>query len=56
MCFSFLILRPTFARYEVVGIAGLKVQNFQLHTEPIRLFDISCFASIVKGELVVLQQ
>jgi hypothetical protein len=36
--------------------AGLKVQNFQLRTEPIRLFNISCFPSIVKDELAVLQQ
>jgi hypothetical protein len=37
-------------------IAGLKVQSFQLRTEPIRLFNISNFPSIVKDELVVLQQ
>ena len=36
--------------------AGLKVRNFQIRTEPIRLFSISCFPSIVKGELAVLQQ
>ena len=36
--------------------AGLKVRNFQLRTEPIRLFNISCFPSIVKDELAVLQQ
>jgi hypothetical protein len=36
--------------------AGLKVQNFQNRTEPIRLFNISCFPSIVKDELAVLQQ
>jgi hypothetical protein len=36
--------------------AGLKVANFQLRTEPIRLFIISNFPSIVKDELAVLQQ
>jgi len=36
--------------------AGLKVGNFQLRTEPIRLFSISNFPSIVKDELAVLQQ
>jgi hypothetical protein len=36
--------------------AGLKVQNFQARTEPIRLFIISFFPSIVKDELAVLQQ
>ena len=36
--------------------AGLKVQNFQIRTEPIRLFNISNFPSIVKDELAVLQQ
>jgi hypothetical protein len=36
--------------------AGLKVQNFQLRTEPIRLFNISFFPSIVADELAVLQQ
>jgi len=36
--------------------AGLKVQNFQLRTEPIRLFNISNFPSIVKDELAVLQR
>jgi len=36
--------------------AGLKVMNFQNRTEPIRLFIISCFPSIVKDELAVLQQ
>jgi hypothetical protein len=36
--------------------AGLKVRNFQLRTEPIRLFIISNFPSIVKDELAVLQQ
>jgi hypothetical protein len=36
--------------------AGLKVRNFQLRTEPIRLFNISIFPSIVKDELAVLQQ
>ena len=36
--------------------AGLKVQNFQLRTEPIRLSIISCFTSIVKDELAVFQQ
>jgi hypothetical protein len=36
--------------------AGLKVMNFQLRTEPIRLFIISFFPSIVKDELAVLQQ
>jgi len=36
--------------------AGLKVQNFQVRTEPIRLFIISNFPSIVKDELAVLQQ
>jgi len=36
--------------------AGLKVMNFQFCTEPIRLFNISNFPSIVKDELAVLQQ
>jgi len=36
--------------------AGLKVRNFQLRTEPIRLFIISNFPSIVADELAVLQQ
>jgi hypothetical protein len=36
--------------------AGLKVRNFQLRTEPICLFNIICFPSIVKDELAVLQQ
>ena len=36
--------------------AGLKVMNFQARTEPIRLFNISNFPSIVKDELAVLQQ
>ena len=36
--------------------AGLKVGTFQLHTEPIRLFIISNFPSIVKDDLAVLQQ
>jgi hypothetical protein len=36
--------------------AGLKVMNFQARTEPIRLFIISNFPSIVKDELAVLQQ
>ena len=36
--------------------AGVKVMNFQNRTEPIRLFNISCFPSIVKDELAVLQQ
>jgi len=36
--------------------AGLKVMSFQFRTEPIRLFNISCFPSIVKDELAVLQQ
>ena len=36
--------------------AGLKVINFQARTEPIRLFSISNFPSIVKDELAVLQQ
>jgi hypothetical protein len=36
--------------------AGLKVMNFQNRTEPIRLFNISFFPSIVKDELAVLQQ
>ena len=36
--------------------AGLKVQNFQARTEPIRLFNISNFPSIVNDELAVLQQ
>ncbi len=36
--------------------AGLKVRNFQNRTEPIRLFNISNFPSIVKDELAVLQQ
>jgi len=36
--------------------AGMKVMNFQARTEPIRLFIISNFSSIVKDELAVLQQ
>ena len=36
--------------------AGLKVRNFQNRTEPIRLFNILCFPSIVKDKLAVLQQ
>ena len=36
--------------------AGIKVMNFQNRTEPIRLFNISNFQSIVKDELAVLQQ
>ena len=36
--------------------AGLKVRNFQNRTEPIRLFNISNFPSIVEDELAVLQQ
>ena len=36
--------------------AGIKVRNFQTRTEPIRLFKISNFPSIVKDELAVLQQ
>ncbi|HEY5592641.1 MAG TPA: hypothetical protein VIK55_16695 [Paludibacter sp.] len=36
--------------------AELKVRNFQLRTEPIRLLNISNFSSIVKDELSVLQQ
>jgi len=36
--------------------AGLKVMNFQNRTEPIRLFSISYFPSIVKDELAVLQR
>jgi len=36
--------------------AGLKVMNFQNRTEPIRLFIISNFPSIVKDELAVLQR
>jgi len=36
--------------------AELKVMNFQLRTEPIRLFNISNYPSIVKDELAVLQQ
>ena len=36
--------------------AGLKVMNFQNRTEPIRLFNISNFPSIVKDELAVLPQ
>ena len=36
--------------------AGVKVMNFQNRTEPIRLFNISNFPSIVKDELAVLQQ
>jgi len=36
--------------------AGLKVMNFQARTEPIRLFIISNFTSIVRDELAVLQQ
>ena len=36
--------------------AGLKVMNFQNRTEPIRLFIISNFPSIVADELAVLQQ
>ena len=36
--------------------AGLKVGNFQLRTEPIRLFNTLFFPSIVKDELAVLQR
>ena len=36
--------------------AGLKAMNFQFCTEPIRLFIVSNFPSIVKDELAVLQQ
>ena len=36
--------------------AKLKEMNFQARTEPIRLFNISNFPSIVKDELAVLQQ
>ncbi len=36
--------------------AGLKVMHFQFCTEPIRLFNISNFPSIVKDELAVLQR
>ncbi len=36
--------------------AEIKVQNFQLRTEPIRLFNISNFRQVVKDELAVLQQ
>jgi hypothetical protein len=36
--------------------AGMKVMNFQARTEPIRLFNITNFPSIVKDELAVLQQ
>jgi hypothetical protein len=36
--------------------AGVKVMNFQNRKEPIRLFIISNFPSIVKDELAVLQQ
>jgi len=32
------------------------VMNFQLRTEPIRLFNISNFSSIVEDELAMLQQ
>ena len=36
--------------------AGLKVRNFQNRTEPIRLFNITNFPSIVADGLAVLQQ
>jgi hypothetical protein len=36
--------------------AGMKVMNFQLRTEPIRLFILSFFMPIVKDELAVLQR
>jgi hypothetical protein len=36
--------------------AGIKVGNFQLRTEPIRLFIFSFFTPIVKDELAVLQR
>jgi len=36
--------------------AGLKAMSFQLRTEPIRLFSISNFPSIVEDELAVLQR
>ncbi len=36
--------------------ARLKVMNFQNRAEPIRLLSISCFPSIIKEELAVLQQ
>ena len=36
--------------------AGLKVMNFQLRTEPIRLFIFRFYSQIVKDELAVLQR
>jgi len=35
---------------------GLKVRNFQLYTEPIRLFLIQIFHKFVKYDLMVLQR
>ena len=35
---------------------SFETATFQGWTEPIRLFSISCFPSIVKNELAVLQQ
>ena len=49
-------LLPFIASRHTMCSAGLKVRNFQLRTEPIRLFNISNFPSIVKDELAVLQQ
>jgi hypothetical protein len=58
-----LMLISAFAVFFMLGgnglcmwSAGLKVMNFQARTEPIRLFNISNFPSIVKDELAVLQQ
>ncbi len=36
--------------------SGLKARNFQNRSEPIRLFNISNFPSIVEDELAVLQR
>lgn len=45
-----------FASRHTKWSAGLKVGNFQLRTEPIRLFIFSFFTPIVKDELAVLQR
>jgi len=41
---------------ECIWSAEIKVINFQISTEPIRLIIISTFPSIIKNELTVLQQ
>ncbi len=57
---SFYQLYSPFVKIEGNGLckwsAGLKVMNFQTRSEPIRIFIFSCFPSIVKDELAVLQR